>query len=312
MFGGKPFYGDANLLGYRGAVPDTVKPAGEFRIFLLGGSTVYFGGPSIAEALQDIFKEQRLEMVKVFNFGVPSTKSGEELARLLYEVVDYHPDMVLVYNGGNDLADHLGDPRPGYPFNFFAFENNPLLDREVSDYPLFDLMLYSSHLLRLFLGPYFLERFFHYKSLQEEWREDAYGHIEKRAKIYVQNTEKMHKIARAFDFELYTFFQPQAYFWQHFKKFKSLDIDPQNKKEVEDVMWGRHCALKGMKEKKLGDHFVDLSTLFFQHPEAFMDWIHVHSAQNRVIAQSMWQHLKVRLLSILPRHRPAGIKHPHN
>ena len=57
------------------------------------------------------------------NAGAPAYVSGQELARLTFEVLDLEPNVVIVYNGFNDLnSPLLFDPRPGYPSNFSWLE----------------------------------------------------------------------------------------------------------------------------------------------------------------------------------------------
>ena len=57
------------------------------------------------------------------NAGAPAYVSGQELARLIFEVLDLEPDIVIVYDGFNDLNSALlFDPRPGYPSNFSWLE----------------------------------------------------------------------------------------------------------------------------------------------------------------------------------------------
>ena len=89
-----------------------------------------------------------------------------ELARLVFEVVNYAPDMVVVYNGGNDINLPLGwDPRPGYPFNFLLYGNHPL---HQEDYPTFSLAAYGSHILRIVGRSYFKEHFSQRDTLRQE------------------------------------------------------------------------------------------------------------------------------------------------
>ena len=53
---------------------------------------------------------------KVYNFGIVAAVSGQELALLTHLLVDYAPDFVISYGGGNDLhSPYQYDPRPGFP-----------------------------------------------------------------------------------------------------------------------------------------------------------------------------------------------------
>lgn len=125
-----------NELGYRGSAPSATKGINEYRIIILGGSTVFAGEPPITTLLQQQFEANGLSNIRIYNFGVVSSVSSQELARILFETVDLKPDLIAMYNGANDIwQNHLYDPRPGYPFNFIAYELNPLLESDVRSYP---------------------------------------------------------------------------------------------------------------------------------------------------------------------------------
>ena len=80
-----------------------------------------------------------------------------ELATIVNEVTNLSPDLVIVYNGANDFTSPLKyDPRPGYPFNFLVYENNPFFKK---NYPALTLFAYKSNLVRLIARKYFTEKF---------------------------------------------------------------------------------------------------------------------------------------------------------
>jgi hypothetical protein len=102
------------------------KPADEIRIFVMGGSTVVFGAPlanSIPGAIETALHAGGLPQARVYNFGVASFLSGQELSLLVHRLADLEADLVIAYDGGNDLfSPWMYDPRPGYPYNFVAWE----------------------------------------------------------------------------------------------------------------------------------------------------------------------------------------------
>jgi lysophospholipase L1-like esterase len=102
------------------------KPADEIRIFVLGGSTVVGGRPvtaTIPAVIEAHLKANGLPQARVYNFGVLSFVSGQELSLLVHRLIDLKPDLVIVYDGANDvLGPWFYDPRPGYPFNFVTEE----------------------------------------------------------------------------------------------------------------------------------------------------------------------------------------------
>ena len=88
------------------------KPAGTYRIFCLGGSTTvgypywYNGSFStfLRDRLQTIFPEKAIEVI---NLGMTATNSFTvvDMAR---DVVEYEPDLIIVYDGHNEFYGALG------------------------------------------------------------------------------------------------------------------------------------------------------------------------------------------------------------
>ena len=125
-----------NSQGYRGREATEPKPPDELRVVVLGGSTVFEGEPTLPELLERELRKRGVANVACFNFGGVSSVSGMEVSRLLFEVTDLRPDVVVFYDGGNDLLlPAVYDPRPGYPFNFVVYESNPLLHRNPASFP---------------------------------------------------------------------------------------------------------------------------------------------------------------------------------
>jgi lysophospholipase L1-like esterase len=98
-----------NSLGYRGPEITAAKPPGTLRILCLGGSSTYGVGASsdlftwpaqLQLALADAHPATRIEVV---NAGVPGYTSYESLIDLELKGVDLAPDIVIVYQGFNDL-----------------------------------------------------------------------------------------------------------------------------------------------------------------------------------------------------------------
>lgn len=88
------------------------KPKGTFRIFCLGGSTTvgypywYVGSFStfLRDRLRRVFPDRKLEVV---NLGLTATNSYTALD-MARELVDYEPDLFLVYDGHNEFYGALG------------------------------------------------------------------------------------------------------------------------------------------------------------------------------------------------------------
>ena len=94
-----------NSLGLRSPEPVQPKPAGTFRICILGGSTVEGGLNDkwiIATYLGQELKKY-YPGAEVINAGIMGYTSQEELALLQTKILDLKPDLVVVADGRNDL-----------------------------------------------------------------------------------------------------------------------------------------------------------------------------------------------------------------
>ena len=282
-----------NENGYRGGIPLVPKPSGEFRVFMLGGSTVFHGDPPISDLVEEEFKNNSFENVKIYNYGVISGVSGMELSRIVFEISDLEPDLVIMYNGANDiLSPNRYDPRPGYPFNFIVYENNPLLESDVKSYPTFSLLLYGSNLARSFFPHYFINRFV---PMEAERKKAGWGTDEWRSEIaqtYLRNLVKARKISETFGAEFIVFFQPMVYY--------KNSLSEEEKGYHHHLEWTDHCVsvrdkiLKGVHQFDKGATplLIDLSDIH-DDTEAtmFTDMAHTKQESKVVVAKAIYHHL---------------------
>lgn len=115
-FGLNPTYESHNSLGYRGAEVAVPKPDGVFRIVAMGGSTTYGISLNARETypaqLEKILREDYgYSHVEVVNAGVVAYTSWESLVNFQFRIIDLQPDLLLVYDGINDVVARLVDPQ---------------------------------------------------------------------------------------------------------------------------------------------------------------------------------------------------------
>ena len=110
---GKTFH---NSLGYRGHEFPLKKPDGVYRIVALGGSSTYDvriedNAAIFTAQLEKMLKEEYgYKNVQVINAGVPGYNSWEILTNLEFRVLDLDPDLVIIYEGVNDVHARLVEP----------------------------------------------------------------------------------------------------------------------------------------------------------------------------------------------------------
>ena len=289
MFGGQANTAGLNRLGYRGKVPVVPKDGDEFRIFILGGSTVFFGNPPVTDLLEEEFEKNGHQNVRVYNFGVVSSVSGMELSRIVFQISELEPDLIVMYNGGNDMLHPFSwDPRPGYPFNFIVYESNPLLESDVRHYPAFALFAYGSNILRSLVPGYFKNTFVRLNQIREEVQWGSKQWADEIAKIYVDNLGKAGKIARIFEADFLVFFQPLVYYKNRLSPEEKKFFYPSQKKFA---TYTRRKIFSKIEDIKKDDriNIVDLSRIFENTSEwVFVDDIHIQQTKKGVVAQSMY------------------------
>lgn len=88
--------------GFRGPGPEE---AGERKLaFIVGGSAVFGHYASSDSTTITGFLNTLQDEYFFINAGVPSWNSLQELYRLAFQILDYDPDLVIAYDGGNDIA----------------------------------------------------------------------------------------------------------------------------------------------------------------------------------------------------------------
>ena len=104
-----------NSEGFRGPEFLKEKPDNTYRIFVIGGSTT-FGYENDYETwpyyLQEIFDTLDLNYnVEIINAGISSGFSGSETKLIREKILNYNPDLLMVYDGWNDVREQLGEPQ---------------------------------------------------------------------------------------------------------------------------------------------------------------------------------------------------------
>ena len=101
-----------NSLGFRGDEFSVEKPNSTFRIFMLGGSTMFgYGATSdkttIPGYLQGFFQNDYEEYsIQVINSGIQGADSFDELNLIKTKLLNYSPNMMIIYDGWNDLRNN--------------------------------------------------------------------------------------------------------------------------------------------------------------------------------------------------------------
>lgn len=286
-----------NELGLRGEVPPM--PKREFRVLVLGGSTVLVGAPlarSIPGELQTRLRAASAD-VRVYNWGVTSFVSGQELSLLTHLGEDYAPNLVVVYDGGNDmLSPYMYDPRPGYPYDWLVTEAGLGLIRggaPSGTYPA--LLLLRSRLAATVFRESLTGHLVNLEALREQsgyqtapWRDEIVA-------LYFGNLRKMCSVARGMGARLAAFVQPTVFTKEPLAGGEPVMAgDPRLRAHMEAV----HAAIRAraaVPDLPEGCSVTDVSdALDGMADQVFWDVVHVTNEGNTRVAQRIADDLLAR------------------
>lgn len=105
-----------NAQGFRGPDVEMPKPEGRIRIAILGGSTTYES--FVKDWKEDFARQLQRELhqmdpkmdVEVINAGLPGWDSWEDLVNLEFRLIDYDLDLIIPYEGTNEVHVRLVRP----------------------------------------------------------------------------------------------------------------------------------------------------------------------------------------------------------
>lgn len=309
-----------NALGFRGKLPPKNK-MGEYRIIILGGSTVLNRQStvekSMAGKLEKHFRDDGFHQVKVYNWGVIAYVSGQELSLMLNEVTDYQPDLVIVYDGANDVQHRWSyDPRPGYPYNFLVYEEG--MARMNNNIDVGDVIwgtLHSSKLLSLVFKRSLVFQILDYQRLREQV---AYQTVEWEKAIvasYINNINKMCSVAHGFGFKIAVFLQPVVQFKAPLSEEEIMVSGNEPfqgfVRRLYDGISEEILVLKKRHEADSECGYYDFHEILSNRPEKiFKDYVHVTDSGRAIIVDQIYSELIDFLGSDLASVRSQGAKVP--
>lgn len=294
-----------NELGFRGQAPAVERHEDEFVIVVVGGSTTFNGSPlsnSIPLQLQAVFQDNGFGNLRVYNFGVVSFVSGQELSLMLHTIADLKPDLVISFSGDNDVwTPFYYDPRPGYPYNHMAWEQaiQTRGNRDASVGDLVTQILRKSRVAYRFFWHSFTNRASDLGSLRQEVNHLSDPWRGQLAEIYVNNLRKMCKVARGFDFHFVAFLQPNLHFKNNLigaeKTYTPVNGEAEHFRETYQLirqegtdLWQESPVAADCEDCA----FVEISRMFEDSDrELYWDGYHTTNEGNRLIAEEMFDNL---------------------
>ena len=234
----------------------------DFRIAVLGNSTTdgkLFSFKSWPELMYDELHNKGLEHITIYNGGVVAYVSGQELLKLIRDVIPLKPDMIIVYDGFCDMLWRSPNLLiNGYLKKILEFANENMENDEV------DGLFYEKN-GSVYYGIETNQDMF------EKW---------------LSNMRTMHAIASDRNIRFYSFCQPIL----SSKKGKT-----ENEKNmllsVESLVIN-HLINESFRKRinrmpALPVYIQDLSHIFDDEKDVYMDYCHVWEKGNQIIAREI-------------------------
>ncbi|AUN98416.1 hypothetical protein C0V70_09925 [Bacteriovorax stolpii] len=305
---GSPIYNDFhNELGYRGHLPVLPKPSDEFRVIVLGGSTVHFNKVDIPRYIEAAAHKEAIgKNLKAYNFGIASSVSQQDLVRLVTDVIEYDPDLVIHYGGGNDVFAVV-DPRVNYPHRFSLYEKKVWEGQSVREYPFFHSILLGSQIYRDLFTEDIKKRDF----ADSGFATPAANQTEElRLWAYTQNMEIMNHISQSFGINFLSVIQPMVYF----KKNAGSEVEKsflQNTEQVNTQEERRRNILFTFSHKKFP--YADCTGIYDESKEeVFRDYIHLVDGKDSLPGECIWKAIKEKnLMAKVRKERPLNLQPSH-
>ena len=239
----------------------------DFKIAVLGGSTTDSAIDShICPWIEIMYKRYCQSGITIFNGGVSGYYSGQELIKLKRDILKLHPDLIIVYDGYNDLMQAVLHKK-------FAY-----LESLVN-----------------FAGQYIPEADLRLLQKRKACAGIPYG--QNPVDDWLENVECMNAIAQNKNIKFFAFMQPML-----FTK-KNMDL---HSKTILQTMLFHGDNSKFMKQaeqfrQRAGEieqshNYIHDLTNIFDDDDVYIDMAHVYDRGNEIIAEHIWNIIKNSVL----------------
>lgn len=281
------------------------KPGGQLRVAMLGSSAVQLGTTfantlpgSLRRALKERFAGRDVEVI---NAGIQSCVARQSIAYLLFTLVDYQPDVVVLYDGFNDLMFPLNyESRSNFPYNFQTMESAWEEYRSEHQTPLWQLALNRSHLYRGL-----------HAALSESQEEIEGLHVGRNAKsppaiaespewvrdhvtAYLTNWVKFIELSRVYGYQPVCVLQPTAVLDPVFGPKVTAEGYQLSKESAAEwvqalsVLYAEGSRQVGELRQQHPDiTILDMSRALLPSEKHFWDVVHVYDETNDLLAKTL-------------------------
>lgn len=235
----------------------------DYKIAILGGSTT----DSVIDAricswAEIMYNQYCHTGVTIFNGGVSGYYSGQELVKLKRDMLKLNPNMVIVYDGYNDLMQGVMQKK----------------------------FMYLEDMVN-FAGRYMSEADGRILQKKKAWAGVPSGR--NPVDDWLENIECMYAIAKSRNIDFYSFMQPML--------FTKKNLDQHSKTILQTMLFHGNNSefMKLAKQFRRIAQEIDSSysyihdlTYCFDNEDVYMDIVHVYEKGNEIIAENIWNVIK--------------------
>jgi lysophospholipase L1-like esterase len=198
-FSYRPYVGFTSLPDFK---PRPTPSKRAFRVFFVGGSAMEISARPAVEDLQ-LKLNRRGCNVEIINAGRSAYVSGQEAVMTLTELLPLQPDLVIVFNGYNDLSRVEEGEAPGTPEYTRAMAASFEAGLDIYKYLLNDLSQRSFLVQQLRKTG---------RQIQTSDAEEDLQPFDQAVEVYASNIDKMASLANAYNYRLFITTQPLVFF----------------------------------------------------------------------------------------------------
>jgi len=292
--------------GYR--IP-RAHPSGQLRIAVLGGSAVQMGSSwdvtlpgSLRAVLHQAMPGRDIEVI---NGGIVSAVSRQSIAELVFTVASYQPDVVILYDGYNDMFLPITyESRPNYPYNFQTMNDAWNAWRDDRQDPLWRVILSRSYVFNLFsraapanTAAQAAEGFYMgANALRPQQVIDNSALAREHVRAYLENWRTFIALAAAYHYKPICVLQPTAALdraWASAYIAHGFAMRPEDADRWVTA-FGLFYAeadrqVKALQSEYPDVHIVSMSGLYLPARTSFWDLVHVYDEVNKDIATRIYR-----------------------
>jgi lysophospholipase L1-like esterase len=290
------------------------KPPGQLRIAFLGGSLVQVAStfdvtpPGALKAV--LLRSYPGRDIEVINAGIQSSVSRQSLVQLVATVVDYHPDIVILYDGGNDIGlPFTYESRPNFPYNFQTMEDAWDQYRQDKRDPLWRIALQRSYLFRAVrarldpssrkLVPTSDDPYAGTNAVPASRMISDPNFAREHIAAYLSNWRKVVELSRAYGYRPVCILTPAPGMDAAYgvsRMMEAFHLDRATALEWVQAFTLLYAEARRQMETLRADYpaalFLDMSELLRPPEKYFYDLAHVYDESNAVVAQEIYKRLR--------------------